>query len=405
MPPLTARFLLEAVAALGTVGSLFFYLLSALGLASFLSDRRKKLKQPPLPESQLPPVSILKPLKGVDPEIWESFCSHCEQEYPQFQIQMIFGVSDPGDPAIEVVRKLQAKYPKLAIELIVCDRVLGTNIKVSNLVQMAAAARHELLLVNDSDIRVPPDYLRRVIPPLVDASVGLVTCLYRGVASPSVASPTLGSRLEALGISTDFVPGVLSARFMEKGLHFGLGSTLAFRRSDLEAIGGFEPLLDYLADDYELGRRIASTGKKVELSAATVTTFLPAYTLRQFFRHQLRWSRTIRDARHWGYAGLLFTFGLPWALITLLAAQGAAWAWGLFALTLALRLAVGLVAAEAVLHDRQVLRNIFLLPLRDLIAPLVWAAGFMGNRVHWRGDAFDLKDGRLTLAKHPPPAD
>lgn len=395
--PSTPRALLEVVAALGTLGSLFFYFLSALGLASFLRDRRKKLNQSPLPESQLPSVSILKPLKGVDPEIWESFCSHCEQEYPQFQL--IFGVSDPGDPAIEVVRKLQAKYPNLPIELVVCNRVLGTNIKVSNLVQMLPAARHELLLVNDSDIRVPADYLRRVITPLCDNSVGLVTCLYRGVAGPTVASPTLGSRLEALGISTDFVPGVLSARFMEKGLHFGLGSTLAFRRRDLEAIGGFETLLDYLADDYELGRRIAATGKKVELSAATVTTFLPAYTLRQFFRHQLRWSRTIRDARRWGSVGLLFTFGLPWALVTLLAAQGAWWAWGLFALTFAVRLAVGFVAAEAVLHDREVLRNILLLPLRDLIAPLVWAAGFMGNRVHWRGEVFDLKDGRLTIAK------
>jgi len=392
MPP-TPRALLEVVAIVGTLGSCFFYLLSALGLASFLRDRRKKLKRPLLLDSQLPPVSILKPLKGVDPEIWESFCSHCEQEYPQFQIQMIFGVSDPADPAVEVVRKLQAKYPKLVIELMVCDRVLGTNIKVSNLVQMLPAARHELLLVNDSDIRVPAEYLRRVIAPLRDSSVGLVTCLYHGVAGP-----TLGSHLEAVGISTDFVPGVLSARLIEKGLHFGLGSTLAFRRRDLEAIGGFETLLDYLADDYELGRRIASSGKRVELSAATVTTFLPAYTLREFFRHQLRWSRTIRDARRWGYAGLLFTFGLPWALLTLLAARGAAWAWGLFALTFALRLACGLVAAEAVLHDRQVLRNILLLPLRDLIAPLVWGAGFMGNRIHWRGDVFDLKDGRLTSA-------
>jgi ceramide glucosyltransferase len=184
-----------------------------------------------------------------------------------------------------------------------------------------------------------------------------------------------------------------------------LGSTLAFRRGDLEAIGGFEALLDYLADDYELGRRIASTGKKVELSAATVTTFLPAYTLRQFFRHQLRWSRTIRDARRGGYAGLLFTFGLPWALATLLAARGAAWAWALLAMTFAVRLAVGFVAAEVVLHDRQALRNMVLLPLRDLIAPFVWAASFMGNRVHWRGDVFDLKDGRLAIAKPKPPAD
>jgi ceramide glucosyltransferase len=395
-PPLTARAVLEAVAAIGTVCSLFFYFLSALGLASFLSDTRKKLKQAPMPANQLPPVSILKPLKGVDPEIWESFCSHCEQDYPQSQL--IFGVSDPGDPAIEVVRKLQSKYPNRSIELIVCDRILGANIKVSNLVQMLPAARHEFLLVNDSDIRVPSDYLRKVITPLADASVGLVTCLYRGVASP-----TLGSRLEALSISTDFVPGVLSARFLEKGLHFGLGSTLAFRRRDLEAIGGFEAFLDYLADDYELGRRIAATGKRVELSAATVTTFLPAYTLRQFFRHQLRWSRTIRDARRWGYTGLLFTFGLPWALLTLLAAHGAAWAWLLFALTFAMRLAFGFVAAVVVLHDRQifrneVFRNILLLPLRDLIAPLVWAASFMGNRIHWRDDVFELKDGRLTIA-------
>ena len=285
------------------------------------------------------------------PKFGRAFAVTANKTIPQFQL--IFGVSDPGDPAIEVVRKLQAKYPNLPIELMVCDRVLGANIKVSNLAQMLPAARHELLLVNDSDIRVPSDYLRKVIAPLADAAVGLVTCLYRGVAGPT------GSRLEALGISTDFVPGVLSARFLEKGLHFGLGSTLAFRRRDLEAIGGFEPLLDYLADDYELGRRIVATGKRVELSATNVVTFLPAYTLRQFFRHQLRWSRTIRDARRWGYAGLLFTFGLPWALLTLLAAQGAAWAWALFALTFAARLGVGLVAAVGVLHDRQMFAQRF----------------------------------------------
>ncbi len=245
--------------------------------------------------------------------------------------------------------------------------------------------------MNDSDIRVPSDYLRQVMAPLADKSVGLVTCLYRGAAGP-----TLGSRLEALGISTDFVPGVLSARFLEKGLHFGLGSTLAFRRRDLETIGGFEALLDYLADDYELGRRIAATGKRIELSVATVVTFLPAYTMQQFFRHQLRWSRTIRAARRWGYTGLLFTFGLPWALVALLAAQGAAWAWALFALTLAARFAVGFLAANAVLNDDQFFRFVLLLPLRDLIAPFIWAASFMGSRVHWRGDVFDLKDGRLS---------
>ena len=396
---LTTRVVLEAVAALGTVASLSFYLLSGFGLVSFLRDRRKTSGQANLPDSQLPPVSILKPLKGVDPAIWESFCSHCEQDYPEFQI--IFGVSDPDDPAIEVVRRLQAKYPSRQIELIECQRILGANVKVSNLVQMLPVARHEILLVNDSDIRVPKDYLRRVVAPLRDDSVGLVTCLYRGIANRS-----LGSHLEALGISMDFVPGVLSARIVERGIHFALGSTMVFRRSDLDAIGGFEILLDYLADDYQLGRRIAASGKRVELSAAIVSTFLPAYTLRQFFHHQLRWSRTIRDARRWGYSGLLFTFGLPWALLTLLAARGAAWAWLLFALTVGVRLAVGFVAAEVVLPDRQIypsqlLRDIFLLPLRDLIAPLVWAAGFMGNRIQWRGDWFVLEDGKLVRTNAP----
>lgn len=389
MPQFTARVLLEVVAAIGTAGSLFFYFLSGLGVASFLRDSRKQLNRAASPADRLAPVSILKPLKGVDPEIWESFCSHCEQDYPQFQL--IFGVSDPADPAIEVVHKLQAKYPNVPIELVVCDRVLGTNVKVSNLAQILSTARYDVLLVNDSDIRVSPDYLRHVIAPLADDSVGLVTCLYR-----AVAAPTLGSRLEALGISTDFVPGVLSAWLLEKGLHFGLGSTLAFRRRDLEAIGGFEVLLDYLADDYELGRRIAATGKRVELSAATVATFLPAYTVRQFFQHQLRWSRTIRASRRWGYAGLIFTFGLPWALVTVLAAGGAAWAGTLFGFTLAVRFAVGIVCAKTVLADQQAIRNILLLPLRDLIAPLVWAASFAGNRIHWRGDVFNLKDGRLA---------
>lgn len=396
-PPVTIRALIEILAVVGTVGSLCFYFLSALGLASFLRDRDKIDQAAPLDRRSLPPVSILKPLKGVDPEIWENFCSHCEQDYPEFQL--IFGVSDPADPAVEVVRRLQAKYPNLPIELVVCDRILGANVKVSNLAQMLPAARHEILLVNDSDIRVLSDYLRKVAAPFADVSVGMVTCLYRGSAHP-----TLGSRLEAIGINTDFIPGVLSARFLEHGLHFGLGSTLAFRRHDLEAIGGFESLVDYLADDYELGRRIATTGKRIELSAATVTTLLPAYTFREFLQHQLRWSRTIRAARCLGYAGLLFTFGLPWALLMVFAARGAAWAYALFALTFALRLVIAYVTADVVLGDRwmfryELINTIFLIMIRDLIAPIVWATSFMGNRITWRGDVFALKNGRLILLK------
>ncbi|MGB9236375.1 MAG: bacteriohopanetetrol glucosamine biosynthesis glycosyltransferase HpnI [Terriglobales bacterium] len=383
---LSLRILPDAAVAAGTLGCLFYYGLALLGTASFLGTRRKP---DPHSSAALPPISILKPLKGIDPHLWESLCSHAEQQYPEFEL--IFGVSDPADPASEIVRKLQARYPGCPIKLVVCDRILGSNIKVSNLAQMLAHVRYEILLVNDSDIRVARDYLRQVAAPLSDPRIGLVTCLYRGIAAN-----TLGSRLEALGISTDFVPGVLSARFLEDGLQFGLGSTLVFRKGDLAAIGGFESILDYLADDYELGRRIAALGKRVELSATTVATFLPPYTLREFWQHQLRWSRTIRDARRWGYLGLAFTFGLPWSLAALVISAGTAWAWTLFAFTVGARLAVGLSTSLAVLQDRGTLRNIFLLPIRDLIAPIVWATGLMGNRIRWRGDEFYLKEGRLS---------
>jgi ceramide glucosyltransferase len=384
----SARSLIETFAAIGALSSIGFYILSGYGIANFLRLRQKRRGSPPTDGQYTPPISILKPLKGIDPQIWEAFCSHCEQDYPDYQL--IFGVSDPDDPAVAVVRQLQAKYPNREIELLVCPRELGTNRKLSTLAQMLPSARHEILLVNDSDIRVEPDYLRRSVAPLENSAVGMVTCLYRGIASP-----TLGSRLEALGISTDFVPGVLSARVIENGLHFGLGSTLLFRRTDLQSIGGFEAIVDYLADDYELGHRIADLGKRVELGELIVDTFLPPYSARQFFDHQLRWARSVRGSRGWGYSGLALTFGLPWSVLTVLAAHGAAWSWSLLAVTLAARVAVGLTAAVAVLGDTQALRDFYLLPVRDLIAPVVWAIGLVGNRISWRDDVFYLRNGRL----------
>lgn len=383
----TLKTVAVTVSALGTLASCGFFVLSGSGILSFLGSKRKRLAQTDC--VRFPAVTILKPLKGVDPHIWESFVSHCEQDYPEYQL--VFGVSDPQDPAIKVVRELKEKYPDRQIDLVVCERTLGSNTKVSTLVQMLPSARYPILLLNDSDIRVPTDYLRRVVATLQCDGVGLVTCLYRGIAGKS-----LGSRLEALGISTDFVPGVLSARLLENGLRFGLGSTLAFWRSDLESIGGFEALLDYLADDYELGRRIAALGKRVELSELVVETFLPPYSLRQFFEHQMRWSRTIRDARRWGYLGVSLTFALLWSLLLLATTQGAAWAWLLSGLAVGARVVIARICAGPVLEDTGSLRNLYLLPLRDLIAPAVWALSFAGNRISWRGDVFDLREGRLA---------
>jgi ceramide glucosyltransferase len=383
---------IQIVAVFGTASSSIYYLLCLWTAAGFVGERKAAHGARSVggrSTSFLPPVSILKPLKGVDPEIYQSFRSHCLQDYPEYEI--IFGVSDPNDPAIESVRQLQAEFPECRIQLVHCPKILGTNVKVSNLAQMLAHARCDHLIVNDSDIRVEAGYLRRVVAPLADSHVGLVTCLYRGVAAA-----TLGSRLEQLGISADFCPGVLVARQVESGIRFGLGSTLVFRRAELERIGGFLSFVDYLADDYELGKRIADLGLAVELSDVVVETYLPAYTMRKFFSHQLRWARGVRDARASGYLGLLFTFGMMWGLLAVIASRGAMWAWVALGITLALRFAVAMVVGGSVLEDRKGVKSLWLLPLRDLTAAAIWIASLGGHTVTWRGDRFRLKDGKLT---------
>ena len=375
----------EWIAVLGTLTSIGYYIACVWSVRNFIRDQVNRA-----PNSQVnPPVSILKPLKGADPEMYESFRSHCLQDYPGYEI--IFGLSDPADPAIEFVQRLRKEFPDRDIRIVICSEILGANVKVSNLVELVRQAKHDVIVINDSDIRVPRDYIGRVTTALNDPQVGMVTCLYRGIAAG-----TLGSRLESLGISTDFSAGVLLARQLERGLHFGLGSTLALRRRDLQSIGGFEALVDYLADDYELGARIANRGLRVELAEIVVETFLPVYSLRDFIEHQLRWGRTIRDSRPWGYFGLATTFGFTWSLLALILAKAASWACALFVITLLFRLVTALAVGRNVLHDRQVVRFLYLLPLRDLMAVLTWIGSFVGHTVHWRGDVFRLKNGRLV---------
>jgi len=381
------RYTVQAIqifAALATISSLGYYALclwSAWRFQRWQKEANKSVRS-------VQAVSILKPLRGTDPEMYESFRSHCLQDYENYEI--IFGVSDANDPAIPLVEHLKTEFPSHAIRLMVCPEKLGNNIKVSNLAQMVRQSRHEYIIVNDSDIRVEPDYLRRVLAPLADPEIGLVTCLYRGIANS-----TLGSRLESIGI-TDFCGGVLVAQNLEHGIRFGLGSTLAFRRRDLQAVGGFEALADYLADDYQIGNRIAGLRLKVALSEVVVETFLPRYSLRAFLDHQLRWARTVRDSRFWGYVGLGATFGLPWAALALIFAQGAGWAWALFALTAAMRVGVAVVVGRSVLRDRQVIRFLAWIPVRDFLALLIWIASFAGDRIEWRGDRFRLENGKLT---------
>ena len=373
------------ISCLGCLSSCIYYLICLRAAWSFI---REQIVGGVRTIEFVPAVSILKPLKGTDPDMDESFRSHCLQEYPEYEI--VFGVSDADDPAVETVKQLQRDFPGCKIKCLACPAILGANVKVSNLAQMLGTASYDYLIVNDSDIRVESDYLRRVMAPLADKSVGMVTCLYRGLPAP-----TLGSHLEALGISTDFCAGVLAARQLEGAIRFGLGSTLAFRRADLARIGGFESFVDFLADDYELGRRLTDLGLRVVLSDVVVETHLPAYDLRSFLAHQLRWARGVRDARSGGYIGLVSTYGLMWALLAVIAAHGVPWSWGVLGVTVLLRLVVALAVGKSVLQDAHLLKNLWLLPLRDLIAVAVWIVSFTGHTVTWRGDRFELKNGRL----------
>ena len=381
---------LAIVFAVSTCAGIGYYLLCLVAARDFLGTKRE-------PANFTPGVSILKPLRGTDPEMYDAFRSHCLQDYPDYEL--IFGVSDPADPAAALVGQLQREFPDRTIKLIVCERLLGPNGKVSNLAQMVAQARFDHLIVNDSDIKVAPDYLRRVLAPMVDVKVGAVTCLYR-----ALGGKTLGSRLEALGIATDFIAGVLAARLLQ-GVKFGLGSTIVFRRSDLGAIGGFEALVDYLADDYQLGTRLAALNKEVIVSDTVVDHHTPDYSFGEFLDHQTRWARAIRDSRKLDYLGLAATFGVPWALLTVLFARGAAWSLILLTITLVARFALARAMTKHVLHEPLTLGDYLLIPVRDVVALFVWIASFAGHTIHWRGLKFHLKDGKLKpVASNQPSA-
>lgn len=410
MPHLFAHAIGIATAALAVAG-MGYYLASLLAVRIVLREWRRTrpacaagttisaagtaIGDSPEPAHR-PGVSVLKSLKGLDPGMMEAFRSHCRQQYTG-QFELLFGVSAPEDPAADAVRALAAEFPERKIQLVLCPEHLGANGKVSTLVQLARHARFEILLINDSDITVGPHYLEDIARCFARAAdgqneppVGLVTALYRGRAHG-----TLGSRFEAMGIATDFIPGVLLSKWIEGGLHYGLGSTLAVRREALEKAGGLLGLVDQLADDYEMGARVARAGYRVALSAEVVETSVPAYNWRAFRDHQLRWLRTVRDARPGGYMGLVFTQGLVWALVNAAVCGGSTASLGLLAVSFFLRMAQAAAVSLAILDDRDRLADLWLLPLRDTVAMGLWLSGFAGNTILWRGQRFRLRHGIL----------
>lgn len=380
----------------GVPWSLLFLSLTALSWVYWLAAAwcvQEFFSEPqPQPGPDLPPVSILKPVRGVDAEAYDNFRSFIGQDYPEYEV--LFGVTDPKDPALELIARLQREYPDRKIRAYVAP-ARGANDKVSILCYLSQQAYYDILVICDSDMRVTPDYLRRVSAPLQDPSVGLVTCLYRG-EQPQ----TFTARLESQYISTTFLPSALvGRRYLQ--IAFALGASNALRREQLREIGGFEALLDYLADDYQLGARVAATGRRVHFSDYTTRSILGATTFREQWHREVRWAKCARVSRPLEYPGMVITFSTPLAILTAISMRFSPLGLGMLGGSFLVRWLVSWLTANRT-QDQVFRETWYWLPLRDLLTAVIWCAAGMGGRISWRGRRFALRAGGRLQQLAPP---
>ena len=349
--------------------------------------RRARRTGAAAPDGELPPVTVLKPLKGLGVDLYDNLASFCGQDYPAYQI--VFGIADVDDPALTVVQQIKRDFPRHDIVLSI-GTALGANRKVANLRHMMRHARHGILVLSDADVRVRPDYLKAMVRPLADRATGLTTCLYRGVGRFG-----LPSVLESLFINSDFIPMVITAQLVEP-FRYAFGASIALRREAYERIGGFAPLADYLADDYQLGARVAAAGYRLVLLPYVVETVLDSVTLGDVWRHLVRWSRTYRVSRPLSWFFTLVTHATFWGSLAPIATGGTSLGWSVFAAALGARL-LSLVAILRLLDDRETLHHLWLVPLKDIFNSFMWGAAFLGRRVTWSGQELRVEaDGRMT---------
>jgi ceramide glucosyltransferase len=371
------------------MGPLVFYLLCLYCVLDYFRSVRRFSSRS---DSFAPPVSILKPVRGVDRDAYENFASFCRLEYPQYEL--IFAAADSADPAVTIIEKLQRDFPERAIRLLIARESFGENKKVNNLAAAAHAAKYELLVMADTDVRVNPQYLKEVAAPFADPRVGAVTAFYR-----CVGGGTFAADLDMLGMCADSVPDALVARKLEGNVQFAFGWTMATTKKVLAEIGGWEAMANHHSDDFELGNRIAKAGHRVELMRKPVWMVFPAERMTEFLRHEMRWAIGLRNVRPAGYWGMIFTHVLPWAVAAAIIAASAGW-WALAASYvagyLALRLTVAWTAGVWGLGDKRVASKLWLLPVRDVISAAVWVAGFFSDRIRWRGLEYRVKKGILV---------
>jgi ceramide glucosyltransferase len=350
-----------------------------------------------LDRSELPAVTIFKPLHGMEPNLGENLSSFFRQNYPAFEI--IFGAREQGDAALSVVEDLRKKFPQVTSRIVVSGPPTWPNAKVYSLAKMIPLARHEYFVISDSDVRVGPDFLANLIPSLLRSEVGLLTCLYRGI--PAGDFP---STLEALGMSVEMPSGVVVAEMLE-GIRFALGPAVALRRESLESIGGVAVTADYYSDDYELGNRIWAAGYRVIFSHEIVEHVLTPRSLARTLGDQLRWMKSTRYSRPRGHIGSGLTYAMPFGILGLVAASALGhpyWGLALMGLSLLNRLIQSVVIGWGLVRDPRAVYLCWLYPLRDLLGFFIWVASFTGRNFYWRGEHYRFGNrGRITPRDRP----
>jgi ceramide glucosyltransferase len=341
----------------------------------------------------LPPVTILKPVHGMEPSLEETLESFFRQDYPEFEI--IFGARNGEDQSLAVIAGLRAKYPNVRTRVVISGDPSWPNAKVFSLAKMMGSSDHSYFVISDSDILVKPDFLRNVIPPLLQPDVGLVTCLYQGIPAGD-----LWSHLEALGMSVEMPAGVMVADMME-GMKFALGAAMAVRRDAIDAIGGMREAAQFYSDDFVLGNLIASAGYQVVLSHYMVGHVLAGRSLRRTFGDQLRWMKSTRFSRPWGHVGSGLTYAVPFGALALSLGLGSRHhvrlGEELFAAAWLNRMLLAAAVGWGVIRDRRCLNFCWLYPVRDLLGFCTWALSFAGNKFFWRGEPYQFgEEGRIT---------
>ncbi len=341
------------------------------------------------PQSRFtPPVSILKPVRGLDPDAYENFASFCKQDYPEYEI--VFCVGDRCDPVLTIIERVIADFPERTIRVLFGSGREATNDKVAKLARLSKEAKYETLVINDSDVRAEPDYLRRVVAPLVDPKVGAVTCFY-----VSTDERTLVQKLQTVGMYSDFYPGIVVAWQLD-GVKFALGPTIATSRARLAGFGGYEKIENRPADDLLVGRLIAEQGYEVKLIPYSVLTVADFQSLRDLFLKRLRWIVVMRHMRPWGHFGLIFTLGLPWSLVAITIAPTAGVAAIFLGIYLALRIVMTLQVAAWGLKQPVPLMGLALIPIWDAMAFVIWLVSFTRSTIRWRDRDYYIRDGELV---------